>query len=611
MGFFFRSPVWKLFLGHKNSNCKFLALIFVFDLFVAFLEGGSFAFIYQGFSALESKGAESFPLLSYFDPSSFGFALTQMQLFCYYVLLAVGFQVFRGACGFLASYGNSLFSLHVQTKAQQQVFLHIFRFSFPFVSRYKIGDLSEYAKIPSVIVPSLFGNLNDLCISAFMCLGLMGMLFWISPMLALLTLTLFFLFALSQKSIVKKVTFYSLKLTGSLFELNHQTTQLLQGLRPIHLFQRKNFILKKIDLVLKDIFQSSRKANFWNNLIPSINETVNVLLVGAILILGSILLVRSGETALSSLLTYIALTYRLATRMQIFMRSVGTIGLHYGPLARLNDFLEEDGKEFDSSGVLELKGWETGIAFRSVSFQYPKTKMPALENVTFSIPKGGSTAIIGLSGAGKSSLLDLILGLYQPSFGEILVDSQPLSSYSHESWRKRIGIVSQDTFIFNGTIEENIRFGHLEADFQQVREAATFAGAAEFIEQLHDGYETCVGERGHKLSGGERQRLALARALLRNPEILVLDEATSNLDSYSEHRIQQSLESLDKTKTLIIVAHRLSTIIKADQIIVLEQGKIIERGTHEALLLQNGRYAKLWRLQSGELVLKSGETRSL
>ncbi len=598
---FYKTPIWNIFSGPRYSNGRYLLLIFIPHLFAAVLEGGSFALIFLGFSALENKPQDHSSLFAFCKPGFWGLDLNQMQTFYFYVLLAVGFQAFRGLVSFLALYGTSLFSLNVQTNAQKQIYQQIFKFSFPFVSQYKIGDLTEFVKTPSSFIPTLFEAVNRFSVSIFMCMGLMTVLCWISPALTSLTLVLFLLFALGQKVLIKKVIHFSKQLTHHLFEFSHQTVQSLQGIRPIHIFYRQSYILARIGKILDAIAQSTRRVHFWNNIIPTLNETVNVILVGTILILGSFILARSGDVALPNLLTYIALTYRLATRLQIAMSALGALGLHYGPILRLNELLDETDKEFDSNVKQEFPGWNQSIEFRDVSLHYSGSKNPALNNVSFSILKGSSVAIVGLSGAGKSSILDLILSLHSPSKGEIFVDSQPLISFSHQSWRHRIGVVSQDTFIFNGSIEENLRFGDLNSSLKEIESAATLAGAAEFIEHLPDQYGTIVGERGYKLSGGERQRIALARALLRNPEILVLDEATSNLDSYSEQLIQKSLETLDKSKTLIVVAHRLSSIIHSDQILVLEKGKIIEQGTHENLLLQQGRYAKLWELQSGEI----------
>jgi ATP-binding cassette subfamily B protein/subfamily B ATP-binding cassette protein MsbA len=217
--------------------------------------------------------------------------------------------------------------------------------------------------------------------------------------------------------------------------------------------------------------------------------------------------------------------------------------------------------------------------------------------MSLEMPRGKTIAFVGSSGAGKSSILDLLLRLYEPTQGAILIDGVDLRTYSTGSWRNYLGVVSQDISIFNDTVEENIRFGALHATAQDVCHAAEQAGLESFIYSLPEGYNTIVGERGFRLSGGQRQRLALARALLRNPDILILDEATSNLDSYSESLIQDALERLRSERTILIVAHRLSTIMNADQIYVLDQGDLIEQGNHSSLLAQKGVYARFWELQ--------------
>jgi len=592
------SPVWKIFAGKNYTNCRYLFLIFIPHVLSAVLEGGSFALILLAFSSIEGAQSQPIAIPSFLHLDSLLQSLTKLEKFYFFLSCAIGFQAFRGFAGYLALYGTSLLSLKIQTDAQKKVYQQIFKFSFPFVSQYKIGDLNEYVKGPSIFIPPLFESSNRFLVSLFMIGGLTYVLFSISKILTLLNLILFALFAFAQKSLIKKVSHFAQQLTNQLFELSHQTVQSLQGLRPIYIFHKHNFILNKIYGLLDRIAKSSKRVYLWNNAIPTINETVSVLLVGAVLLLGSIFLMGGDHTALPSLLTYVILTYRLATRLQIGMTSLGTATLYYGSILRLNEILTDHGKEFSLPGVVECKGWDQKIEFKGVSLRYPNAANLTLEDLSFTIQKGTTVAFVGLSGAGKSSVLDLILRLRDPSQGVIFIDNLPLNSLIEESWRKKIGVVSQDTFVFNESIEENIRFGDLEATEEEVREAAALAGAAHFIQHLPDGYKTIIGERGYKVSGGERQRIALARAALRKPEILILDEATSSLDSISEEIIQKSLDRMQNTKTLIVVAHRLSTVANADQIFVLEQGRIVEQGRHQELLSQNGRYAELWSFQS-------------
>jgi ATP-binding cassette, subfamily B, bacterial MsbA len=603
---FFETPVWKILVGPRYSHCKYLFLILIPNILSAVLEGGTFALILLAFSALEGKLIQDYHFPAWVPLISWLQSLNSSKLFYFFILSAIGFQAFRGLVSFVSFYGTSLLSLKVQTAAQKQVYHQIFKFSFPFVSQYKVGDLNEYVKGPSVVIPILFDALNRFIAALFMIFGLLAVLFWISPNLTLFTLFFFGLFSLIQKVVLKKIGIFSEQLSKHLFELSHQTVQALQGLRPIHIFHRHGFMLNKVSDLLGRIVKCSKRTYFWNNIIPTMNETVNVLLVGGILIIGSCLLAhRNNGEAISNLLTYIILTYRLATRSQICMTSLGSVGVWFGSVKRINEILDDQDKEFLPQSGKELKEWFHQIDFYQVSLRYPKSTKLALDEVSFSIKKGQTVAFVGLSGAGKSSVLDLILGLHAPTGGEILVDSQCLSSFSHESWRERIGVVSQDIFLFNETIEENIRFGDERATHQQIERAAVLAGISDLIEHLPNGYQTLIGERGYRLSGGERQRIALARALLKNPEILILDEATSCLDSLSEQLIQESIQQMQKSKTVIMVAHRLSSVIHANQIIVLEKGRVVEIGSHHELMALNSRYGQLWKFQAGRASCKT------
>jgi subfamily B ATP-binding cassette protein MsbA len=239
------------------------------------------------------------------------------------------------------------------------------------------------------------------------------------------------------------------------------------------------------------------------------------------------------------------------------------------------------------------------IIFRDVTFSYPQDPdKKVLDSVNLTINKQQFVAIVGHSGSGKSTIMDLILGLYKPDHGEILINNVSLGSLNIDDWRGRIGYVSQETFLFNGSVKENIAFATSDIDLNRVEEAAKLANAHEFISRLPNGYDTEVGERGLKLSGGERQRLAIARALYRNPEIIVLDEATSSLDSKAEKEVQKAIENLEGEKTLIVVAHRLSTILKADMIYVIHKGRLIEYGNHQTLLKKQGLYRDLCNRQN-------------
>ena len=249
----------------------------------------------------------------------------------------------------------------------------------------------------------------------------------------------------------------------------------------------------------------------------------------------------------------------------------------------------------DRPDAKSLDEFAEGIEFRNVSFSYEDKQV--LGGISFTIPKGQTVALVGPSGGGKSTISDLIPRFYDPDSGAILVDGTDLRDYRVESVRAHMGIVAQETVLFNDTIEENIRMGNDTATPEEVAEAAKVANAYDFIMETEHGFQTNIGDRGMKLSGGQRQRLSIARAVLRNPDILILDEATSALDTESERLVQESLSSLLKGRTSLVIAHRLSTIQHADKIIVIEAGRIAEQGTHAELMALGGIYRKLIEMQ--------------
>jgi subfamily B ATP-binding cassette protein MsbA len=240
---------------------------------------------------------------------------------------------------------------------------------------------------------------------------------------------------------------------------------------------------------------------------------------------------------------------------------------------------------------------ETGVVFDNVSLHYGCEKGPALDQVTCSIDIGETTALVGPSGAGKSSLISLICRFYDPSMGRLLIDGIPLQELNLTWWRSQIAVVSQDIFLFNSTVAENIAYGKLNATREELVEAARKAHALEFIENLPDGFETVLGDGGLRLSGGQRQRLALARAFVRDPQILILDEATNSLDLISEKVIQDALEEFGHGRTVLIIAHRISTIEHADKVIVLDAGRVIESGSVRQLLARDGLFSRFYALQ--------------
>jgi subfamily B ATP-binding cassette protein MsbA len=265
--------------------------------------------------------------------------------------------------------------------------------------------------------------------------------------------------------------------------------------------------------------------------------------------------------------------------------------------APLNRIFEVLSVEQETEGERSIESLENTIQFDNVSFRYPSGQRRALKNISLTIHKGELVAIVGKSGSGKTTLINMLPRFYCPDTGRILIDNVDISTATFRSLRSLFGIVSQDVILFNDSVYANISYGNIHANKNEVIAAAKAAYADEFILELPHGYETEVGEKGLRLSGGQRQRVSIARAILKNPPVLILDEATSSLDTESEMKIQHALEHLISNRTTVVIAHRLSTVLKADRIIVMDGGKIIETGTHNGLLAEKGHYQKLYDLQ--------------
>ena len=328
-------------------------------------------------------------------------------------------------------------------------------------------------------------------------------------------------------------------------------------------------------------------------------QSFSTLVIGSI---GVIMIVVGGRSIVSGSMTlgdfvmYIFFTGLVATPL-IQIASIGTqISEAFAGLDRIREIRSmatEDDEDSTRRPAKELTGH---FAFEDVSFEYEKD-VPVLKHISFDAPVGTTTALVGSSGSGKSTLISLVAAFNRPKSGRILVDEVALADLRLRDYRSHVGVVLQDNFLFDGTIAENIKFGAPRATVEQVREVAAIAHCDEFVERFENGYDTIVGERGVKLSGGQRQRVAIARAILANPRILILDEATSSLDSESEAQIQDGLATLRQGRTTFVIAHRLSTIQTADQILVLEAGEVVEKGTHEQLLANGGRYRELYERQ--------------
>ena len=383
--------------------------------------------------------------------------------------------------------------------------------------------------------------------------------------------------------------------------IDGNATETFGGIRVVRTFsQSRNessrFVREGDFLVRQQLF-----TWWWTRIIEIIWEVLIPLASTALLLYGGYRIIND-ELTLGDLMMFLVYLTMLLGPVATLAASAVTFQNNLAGLDRILDVLEIDEELPSNKDAIELKrpAVDGEISIRDVSFCYPETDTEVLRDVSLTIEPGQTVALVGRSGAGKTTLTNLIARFYDPTAGSVCLDGRDLKDIQLGSYRSLLGMVEQDVFLFDGTIRENIGYARRRCTEAEVVGAATAAAADEFIRSLPDGYDTIIGERGVKLSGGQRQRIAIARAILADPKILILDEATSNLDSESERLIQSGLRELLQNRTAIVIAHRLSTITEADQIVVIEEGEIVEAGTHDELLIKEGRYRDMVHLQMQE-----------
>lgn len=382
-------------------------------------------------------------------------------------------------------------------------------------------------------------------------------------------------------------------------------TETFGGIRVVRTFARdrsesSRFVREGDFLVRQQLF-----TWWWTRIIETIWEVLIPIASTGLLLYGGYQIVE-GELTLGDLMMFLVYLTMLLDPLATIAASAVTFQNNLAGLDRVLDVLAIEEELPSRPGAIVLRESEVqgALSLRSVSFSYPESDIPVLQDVSLEVAAGQTVALVGRSGAGKTTLTNLIARFYDPTSGSILLDGRDLRDVELSSYRKLLGIVEQDVFLFDGTIRENIGYARRRTSEEAIVRAAQAAAADEFIQRLPHGYDTIVGERGVKLSGGQRQRLAIARAILADPQILILDEATSNLDSESERLIQHSLAKLMQNRTSFVIAHRLSTITGADKIVVLDDGRIMESGTHEELLQRGGRYREMIQLQTSQPLAK-------
>ncbi len=462
--------------------------------------------------------------------------------------------------------------------------------SLSYYSSTKTGELINSLTTEISRVIQSFQVINVFLIRGTLMIVYVVFMFFVSWELSVIILTFFVILSLTLTRLLKTIQSGGKKVTKAAGAFTSALTELINGVRTIAAFNTQDYERERMGKAVNELAESMVK-NGWQRLKvgPLSQGFVSTILIGIILV-ATQYYVLPGKLDIALLLAFLFALMRMMPLINELNKQRGMWASLRGSLLNVADLLRTDNKPYLEDGTENVGDLEKAIVFENVTFGYGED-ITVLSDVNISIECGKTTAIIGASGAGKSTLVDLIPRIHDPVSGRVLWDGLDLKDAKVDSLRQKIAVVSQSTFIFNETVWANIAYGLEDVPQDKIYEAAQRANALDFVEQMENGFDTILGDRGVRLSGGQRQRVAIARALLRDPDILILDEATSALDSVSERQVQQSLEELMQGRTVIAIAHRLSTIENADKVVVLEEGKVVEQGTYDELLKLKG---KLW-----------------
>lgn len=495
------------------------------------------------------------------------------------------------------SYGNSILlaslNARIGHKLRSGIFQQFLNVSYSFLEKNESGKLMNTLASETWRTCQALSSLIGLVITYCTVTIYTILLLLISWQLTLLVFVLIMLVSLIIRLVTGQVKHLGEQAVEANSALAKQMWEGYAGMKVIRAFGREAYEQELFDAASNKVAKTFLKLDIVSGAVQPISETLAAIILMLILVIALL----QDQNSLPKLLTFIFILYRLQPRVQQLDSARINLLALTGAVDDVMSLLDSSDKPYILSGHIPFESLTQGIYFDSVSFRYNAEDKLAIQDVSICIPRGKTTAIVGPSGAGKSTIIGLICRFYDPSSGEIYIDSCPLKELNLADWRNQIAIVSQDIYMFSTGVLENIAYGRLEATKKEIIAAAKLANAHEFISQLPQGYQTKVGDRGVRLSGGQRQRIALARAIVRNPEILILDEATNALDSIAENLIQEALNTLSQDRTVIVIAHRLSTIEKADQIIVLGEGRVIEQGNFQQLLEFKGLFAQLYHLQ--------------
>lgn len=510
--------------------------------------------------------------------------------------IMIGAFFFKNIFRYLALFVMAPVRNGIERDLRQAVFGQLMSLPLSYFSQERKGDLmSRLSSDVKELQWSVLRSVETLVRSPLTLIGSVGVMLYISPELTGFSFGLFLFVGLIIGQLGKVLRKNSAKAQASLGRILSQIEESIGGLRVIQAFGAEGFQRERFAEENSYYLNVSNRIQWRKDLSSPLTEFLGICVIAALLLYGGHL-VFDGAFDASTFVMFILMFYNIIDPAKSFATALYDVQKGRAAADRLNQILKAPREIDEQPNALAISELKEAIEVKNIQFGYEKDQK-VLDGVSFRLEKGKTIALVGVSGSGKSTIADLLPRFYEPQAGEILLDGEPLSAYRLQDLRALFGMVSQDAILFNDTIYNNIVFGLPDVSKEQVEAAAKIAFAHDFIMEQEEGYQTNIGDRGMKLSGGQRQRLTIARAVLRNPQVLILDEASSALDAESEQAVQKALDELMQERTALLIAHRLSTVQKADEILVMQEGKIVERGSPAALVAQNGVYAKLVALQ--------------
>ena len=514
------------------------------------------------------------------------------------ILYAAGAMIMLAVVGAVLMYWNTIFSTVISSSIYKDIVTDIYNkiqtLDMEYFSGKKTGDMmirvmTDPSNINSIIL-EIFDMISEI-IKVGVCLGIA---FYIDFDLTLGVMVVTPILIITVRRYAKRLKRSGKHRQEALDSLNSKLQETLSGIRIIRAFATEDYEInnfKKKNANLKKIAVRSARYNAKAN---SIMEAMNYIIIALLLMFSGYRVLRAKSFTPGDFITIVGAISSMYTPARRAMTRFNSISVNMSSITRVSEILEEMPSIVNRENCIKFENFVSDITFENVDFKYRDSTEKILKNINLNVKKGETVAFVGNSGGGKSTLVNLIPRFFDVSSGSLRIDGIDIRDYEIKSLRKAIGIVPQETFLFSGTILSNIKYSRRDATFEEIVEAAKQANAHEFIENLSDGYNTEIGERGVKLSGGQKQRIAIARAILENPQILILDEATSALDNESEKLVQDALEKLMEGKTTFVIAHRLTTIENSNKIVVIQKGEIKEIGNHNELLNKNGIYKALY-----------------